>query len=234
MAVCTSCQHEFDAAEAFAGLCPYCGGRISPASRPADYVPPRLAKTFENNTAYYLERRIRRRAKWPLFWGVGVLLLLAALFFISWGAVNWWALQTDLQATEPNYLLPLPVAAADWLPADAKQHYAAGLQVLMTNQAAAEAEFQQSVAVYAPNIQARHQLGFMYLNANRLPEALVLYLEIVRLDRTDVQALINIGLIYERQGQPERAEEYLKRALEIRPDPEIEQRLQTIQAKLRS
>ena len=234
MVVCPSCQHEFEAAESFAGLCPYCGWRVNPAPRPANYVPTRLSKTFENNTAYYIQhrayRQVRQRVKWV---AIGLSLLGMSLLLV-WGTINWLAVRTDLQAPAPVSLLPLPVVAADWLPVEARTYYQAGLVALPTDAVAAEQSFQKSVAVYPPNIPARHQLGFMYLNTNRLAEALTIYLAIIKFDPTDVQALINIGLIYERQGQPLSAEEYLRRALDIRPDPEIEQRLQTIQAKLRS
>ena len=68
------------------------------------------------------------------------------------------------------------------------------------------------------NIAARMNLAAMYTNANRMPQAIAEYREIVKIDGSVYEALVNLSKCLAITGAVAEAKSYLKQAIAAAPD----------------
>jgi len=100
-------------------------------------------------------------------------------------------------------------------------HYYLALVYRMRNRRTeAAAEFRRTVELNPNHARAQGNLGFLELEAGRLPQALVYLTEAVRLDPNDALALGSLGTIKLQQGAQNEAAGLFRRVLAIDPQNE--------------
>jgi len=98
---------------------------------------------------------------------------------------------------------------------------------------AAEKEFRRVLEINPKNASALNYLGYMLADRNvRLPEALQMIRQAVDLDPNNGAYLDSLGWVYYRTGELDKAEEYLKSAIErFSKDPTVHDHLGDVYAK---
>lgn len=100
----------------------------------------------------------------------------------------------DVRAMEPN------------VSKDALAAYEAGMKALAGGQTeAAIAELKRAVKLSPHYLSALNDLGVLYLQLNRLPEAAELFAQAVKFDETFNLARLNLGVVLHRQGKNKEA-----------------------------
>lgn len=100
----------------------------------------------------------------------------------------------DVRAMEPN------------VSKDALAAYEAGMKALASGQTeAAIAELKRAVKLSPHYLSALNDLGVLYLQLNRLPEAAELFAQAVKFDETFNLARLNLGVVLHRQGKNKEA-----------------------------
>src|SRR5690242_15998513 len=85
---------------------------------------------------------------------------------------------------------------------DAVAAYEAGMKALGAGQTdAAITQLKRAVKLAPHYLRALNDLGVLYLQLNRLPEAAELFAQVVKLDESFLVARLNLGVVLHRQGK---------------------------------
>lgn len=96
------------------------------------------------------------------------------------------------------------------------------------------AEFEAASAQVSPNSRAFLTWGNALLRIGDLAEAKNRYLDALRLEPNNVDALFDLGLVAEKQGNVDEAIAYYDRAAQIAPDQDLKNRLERLRSKSES
>ena len=89
---------------------------------------------------------------------------------------------------------------------DAVAAYEAGMKALGAGQTdAAITQLKRAVKLAPHYLRALNDLGVLYLQLNRLPEAAELFAQVVKLDESFLVARLNLGVVLHRQGKDNEA-----------------------------
>ncbi len=108
---------------------------------------------------------------------------------------------------------------ADSKPAQAIVHFMEGqIHKARNDRKAAELAFRKSVEANANYVQAYYEMARLYLQDNKLDEAVAQYEALLAKDPKQFGSHMQLGTIYDMQGRLDLAETHYREALKINPD----------------
>ncbi|GFO53222.1 hypothetical protein GMSM_02290 [Geomonas sp. Red276] len=109
----------------------------------------------------------------------------------------------------------------------------AALHYLTGNKEAALLHYRRAVELSPRDMTFRKNLADMlFVEEGQTDEAIAIYLELLKDDPRDVETLLNLGIISQVVGQPNEAETFYQRALEIEPwNQTVRERLTELRAE---
>ncbi len=125
-------------------------------------------------------------------------------------------------------LIILLVVILSLMPVPALAHYEGEL----LPDSVAVMEYQMIISMQPNDTLTRNKLGMVYLRQNKLDKAKEQFLEILKIDPRNFDALDSLGIVSVRLGDFRGAVQWYIAALKIRNDPGCRQRFEAAKAKL--
>jgi tetratricopeptide (TPR) repeat protein len=141
-----------------------------------------------------------------------VVYAVAGVFF---GLITGWIIGSQQASVAPRASMP-PVESAAPAPASSSATPPGTPAPAVLDQAKVQA-LQSIVEKDAKNAVARAQLGNLYYDAGRYPDAIKWYEESIALSPSDVDVSTDLGVSYYYNNDPDRAVAQLERSLKLNP-----------------
>ena len=116
------------------------------------------------------------------------------------------------------------------MPVPASAHYTGEL----LPDSVAVMEYQMIISMQPNDTLTRNKLGMVYLRQNKLDKAKEQFLEILKIDQKNFDALDSLGIVESRLGDPAQAVGWYERALKIKNDNGCRQRFLAEKALLKA
>ncbi len=95
-------------------------------------------------------------------------------------------------------------------------------------------EYQMIISMQPSDTLTRNKLGMVYLRQNKLDKARAQFLDILKIDARNFDALDSLGIVESRLGDPSQAAAWYERALKIKNDNGCRQRFMAEKALLKA
>ncbi|MGA2192088.1 MAG: hypothetical protein ABSG42_01765 [Nitrospirota bacterium] len=95
-------------------------------------------------------------------------------------------------------------------------------------------EYEMLISMTPKDTLTRNKLGMVYLRQNMLPKARQQFMEILKLDPANFDALDSLGIVSDREGKYAEAARWYAMALKLKADPGVRQRLEISRGKLKN
>ncbi|MHB8173627.1 MAG: tetratricopeptide repeat protein [Nitrospirota bacterium] len=95
-------------------------------------------------------------------------------------------------------------------------------------------EYQMIISMQPDDTLTRNKLGMVYLRQKNLDKAKEQFLDILKIDARNFDALDSLGIVCDRLGYPAQAVGWYTRALKIKDDKGCRQRFEAAKALLKA
>ncbi len=95
-------------------------------------------------------------------------------------------------------------------------------------------EYQMIISMQPNDTLTRNKLGMVYLRQNKLDKAKEQFLEILKIDPRNFDALDSLGIVSTRLGDFRGAVQWYTEALKVRNDPGCRQRFEAAEVSLKA